>query len=125
MVRWHPHILDNGHVDVRVDYALSRTLCRFVSVIIFNTKWSSVPTPINYTGASPAEPIPTPCNIVTQVVDSRADIQTVAVFECELQAAGHRVCLAMHDAYEDFALKTALGVYPIRGDLDKLVAFMA
>lgn len=53
---------------------------------------------------------------------SRGDIQPCVVLSKGLQQAGYDVCLAAPEDFADFVQKHSVGFYPLRGDVQKIMA---
>lgn len=110
---------DDGRITVDLDSKLYRTLAllpRRATLLDDEIPQS----PPNYEQAQP----PIRLNIVIQVVGSRGDVQPFVALGCELLKHGHRVRLATHGAFQDFALKAGLEFFNIGGDPSELMAYM-
>ena len=53
---------------------------------------------------------------------SRGDIQPCVVLSRGLQQAGHDVCLAAPEDFAGFVQQHGVGFYPLRGDVQKIMA---
>jgi hypothetical protein len=70
------------------------------------------------------ETFPLHLNIVIQIIGSRGDIQPFIAIGKVLKERGHRVRLATHFAFRDFALDSGLEFFNIGGDAEQLMSFM-
>jgi UDP:flavonoid glycosyltransferase YjiC (YdhE family) len=105
-------------VDVEVNKRLANTLSRLLPPP--PRIETSVPAP----QFSPRSSWSVKLNIVIQVVGSRGDVQPFIALGNGLQKHGHRVRLATHNVFKDFATKSNLEFFPIGGDPAELMAYM-
>ncbi|KAF2633110.1 glycosyltransferase family 1 protein [Macroventuria anomochaeta] len=122
---------DDGRVNIRINHfncRLSQIFTPALDQHIQDAQDSRPPAPAFIPpslGSSGGVSPPPRLNIVIQVVGSRGDVQPfVALGKVLKDTYGHRVRLATHPTFKDFAQENGLEFFSIGGDPTRLMAFM-